>query len=113
MTSEEQYDEYYEWAKQKLKGIETSKQETINELAEKLENSGMPLEMISAEISRNLEGYVSDRYVRDCLNEKYKVKRKQTSKPNEKEKEEILVGEDTQETRKSAEVVPQSSITKS
>ena len=41
---------YYEEAKQKPKDAEKSKQDTIKELARKLENSGMPLEKICRDL---------------------------------------------------------------
>ena len=46
----------------------------------------MPLEKICSEICRNVEGYAAERYIRDCLDEKYKeVKKrhKQTEKDEE------------------------------
>lgn len=78
----EEYEEHYEWARQKLKTIEQSKQQTINELAQKLEQSGMPLEKICSEICRHLEGYASEQYIRKCLDPKYKEVEKR-HKPKE------------------------------
>jgi len=53
----------------------------IKQLAEKLEAAGMPLEMISSEIIRELNNYdVSERYIRSCLDDKYKDAPKKRNK---------------------------------
>ena len=77
MRTELTYDEHYDWAKSQLRKLENSKKKVIIELAIRLENSGMPVESICANISSNLsqDGYATDRYVREVLdNTKYKRK---------------------------------------
>lgn len=75
------YNEHYLWAKDELRKTESKKREIIHGLAIRLEESGMLVESICAEISNNLsrEGYVTDRYVREVL-EKTKYKRKYQNK---------------------------------
>lgn len=71
------YDEHYIWAKDELRKTESKKREIILGLAIRLEESGMLVESVCAEISNNLsrDGYVTDRYVREVLeNTKYKRK---------------------------------------
>jgi hypothetical protein len=68
---------YYNEAKEKISNLEKSKKQVVKELAEKLEGTGMPIEFICSEICRNLTGYVNEDYIRDCLDEKYKEKKKQ------------------------------------
>ena len=75
------YDEHYSWAKDELRKTEFKRREIILGLASRLEESGMLVESICAEISNNLsrDGYVTDRYVREVL-EKTKYKRKYQNK---------------------------------
>jgi len=75
------YNEHYLWAKDELRKTESRKREIIHGLAIRLEESGMLVESICAEISNNLsrDGYVTDRYVREVL-EKTKYKRKYQNK---------------------------------
>lgn len=55
-----------------MKYWEGQKQHTIRTLAEKLEAAGMPTEDICAEISNELYGYTTRRYVEQVLDDKYK-----------------------------------------
>lgn len=66
----------FENARNALQALEGNKQEIIKTLADELEKLGYPLDMISEAISSNLEGYVSARYVRETLEEKYKNKKR-------------------------------------
>jgi hypothetical protein len=75
----------FEWALNELKEInekveelDGKKREIILELAKRLEESGMPKDMISEEISKHLKGYISDRYVQGCLKHEYKNQKKST-----------------------------------
>jgi len=75
----------FEWALNELKEInekveelDGKKREIILELAKRLEESGMPKEMICEEISKHLKGYISDRYVQGCLKHEYKNQKKST-----------------------------------
>jgi hypothetical protein len=76
VTSNDNYELHFDWAKSELKGLEAKKQETIRELARRLEHDGMPSELISSEIAKQLDGYASARYIRQCLNDRYKQKGK-------------------------------------
>jgi hypothetical protein len=88
MTSENYHNEdkkdsvakLFENARNQLKRIEERKQTdvrvVIEELAQDLENEGFPTDMICEEMSLQLRGYCSSRYIRECLEEKYKNKRK-------------------------------------
>lgn len=78
------YDEHYLWAKDELRKTESKKRGIILGLAIRLEESGMLVESICAQISNNLsrDGYVTDRYVREVL-EKTKYKRKYQNKLTE------------------------------
>ena len=76
---EEQFDtkkfkEYFDEAKYQLKFWEGKKQTTIQDLAKKLENAGMPTHMICAEIIKELEGYAAKRWIETVLDDKYKRK---------------------------------------
>jgi len=64
----------FDEARYQLKYWEGQKQETIRTLAEKLEAAGMPCEDICAEISNELYGYTTRRYVEQVLDDKYKRK---------------------------------------
>src|SRR4249920_3028634 len=70
----------FENARNQLKQIEERKQanvrKIIEELAQDLENEGFLTEMICEEMSVQLRGYCSSRYIRECLEEKYKNKKK-------------------------------------
>lgn len=75
----------FEWAVNELKEINAKveeldgkKREIILELARRLEESGMPKDMISEEISKRLDPYISDRYVQGCLKSEYKNQKKST-----------------------------------
>jgi hypothetical protein len=48
------YKQYFEWARNELKQLTKWKIGIIKQLAEKLEAAGMPLEMLSSEITRDL-----------------------------------------------------------
>jgi hypothetical protein len=74
------YQALYEWAKAQFTRIELAKRQVIKELAERLEAAGMPVELIAAEIAHNLEGYVSEQYVRRSLDKKYKQEEKAREK---------------------------------
>jgi hypothetical protein len=75
------YKQYFEWARNELKQLTKWKIGIIKQLAEKLEAAGMPLEMISSEITRELNDYdVSERYIRSCLDHKYKDASKKRNK---------------------------------
>jgi len=66
---------YEELVKMTLKEaslFEKTKKKRIIILAKKLENGGSPKDMISQKITRDLEGWVNPKYVRDCLGEAYK-----------------------------------------
>lgn len=62
----------FDEARYQLKYWEGQKQNTIRTLAEKLEAAGMPPEDICAEISNELYGYTTRRYVEQVLDDKYK-----------------------------------------
>src|SRR3989442_13816268 len=75
----------FEWALNELREIHAKveeldgkKREIILELAKRLEESGMPKELISEEISKHLEAYISHRYVQGCLKQEYKNQKKST-----------------------------------
>lgn len=68
----QEFEQHFEWAKNRFKDLEKSKQDTIRELAFRLEQSGMPLKNICSEICKNLEGFTTSRYIRECLDTKYK-----------------------------------------
>jgi hypothetical protein len=75
----------FEWAINELKEINAKveeldgkKREIILELARRLEESGMPKDMISEEISKRLDPYMSDRYIQGCLTHEYKNQKKST-----------------------------------
>lgn len=59
-----------------FENIEQVKKKRIIILAKKLERLGTPMEMICQKISRDLQGLVSSSYVRLCLGDEYKNKRK-------------------------------------
>lgn len=52
--------------------IEGIKKKRIKILAKKLEQGKTPREMISQKITRDLQGWVNSKYVRECLGEAYK-----------------------------------------
>jgi hypothetical protein len=72
---------------QYLDEFEKAKKEHIIILAKKLEKLGTPKDMISQQISRDLEGRVSSSYVRRCLAKDYKdrkqIRENSTSRPRE------------------------------
>jgi len=75
------YKQYFEWARNELKQLTKWKIGIIKQLAEKLEAAGMPLEMIYSEITRELNDYdISERYIRSCLDDKYKDASKKRNK---------------------------------
>lgn len=95
------YEEQIEWAKAEFKNLENKKQKIILELAKRLADAEMVEDTICEYISEQLqaEGYVTARYVRDCLPEKYKRKYKKNSEPTSdidpnKDTEKILIGTD-------------------
>jgi len=63
-----------------IEELEGKKSVIILELARKIEERGMPKHMISSEISKNLEPYISDRYVQGCLEDEYKDRKKSTGR---------------------------------
>src|SRR5215510_14073764 len=70
-----------EQAKNRLKQIEDSKnvqkKQVIMETVKQLEDNGVPKEMISDIMSKELEGYASSSYIRQCLSDEYKDAKKQ------------------------------------
>jgi hypothetical protein len=70
----------FDEARYQLKYWEGQKQNTIRTLAEKLEAAGMPCEDICAEISNELYGYTTRRYVEQVLDDKYKRKPREVIK---------------------------------
>jgi hypothetical protein len=70
------YDQVVKLTLKELEDIEHVKKKRIIILAKKLESLGTPKEMISQQISRDLQGLVNSSYVRLCLGEAYKDKQK-------------------------------------
>jgi len=72
---------WFDWARNELGNLDKAKADIIKTLAEGLEKSGLPLDMICEEISNGLAdaSNISPGYVRFVLPDKYKNKKKQTS----------------------------------
>jgi|GEM_PF-6324902 len=66
------YEELVQLTLKEAKQIEETKKMRIIILAKKLENGATPIAMISQRITRDLQGYVNSKYVRDCLAQEYK-----------------------------------------
>jgi hypothetical protein len=95
------YEEQIEWAKGEFKNLENKKQKIILELAKRLADADMVEDTICEYISEQLqsEGYVTARYVRDVLPEKYKRKYKKNSEVTtdidpKNDPEKIIIGTD-------------------
>src|SRR5438094_3773227 len=67
-----QWQQILDAAKEALEKNDNTKKGIIRKTAELLENNGMPLEMICGAISRELREFASGKYIRDCLDDKYK-----------------------------------------
>lgn len=65
---------FFDDARYQLKYWQQKKQTTIAELAKKLENAGMPCELIAAEIFNELTPLISRKYLETVLEDKYKRK---------------------------------------
>jgi hypothetical protein len=66
------YEQLIELTLQEARQTESTKKKRIIILAKKLENGGTTIDMISQKITRDLEGWVNSKYVRECLGEVYK-----------------------------------------
>lgn len=66
------YEELVQLTLKEAEQLEDTKKKRIKILAKKLEKGGIPREMISQKITRDLQGWVNSKYVRECLEEAYK-----------------------------------------
>jgi hypothetical protein len=69
---DKRFSSIFETAKNRLKEVEESKKQVVKDTAKKLEELGMPKEMISSAMTKELEGYVSRQYINAILGEEYK-----------------------------------------
>jgi hypothetical protein len=66
------YEELVQLTLEEAKHVDDTKKKRIRILAKKLEDTGSPKYMISQKITRDLQGWVNSKYVRECLGEGYK-----------------------------------------
>jgi hypothetical protein len=67
-----QWQKIIDKANEELKENENTKKGIIRKTAELLESSGMPLAMICGAISNGFHEFADERYIRGCLDKKYK-----------------------------------------
>src|SRR5215469_18719123 len=67
-----QWQKIIDKAKEELKENENTKKGIIRKTARLLESSGMPLAMICGAISNGFREFADERYIRGCLDKKYK-----------------------------------------
>jgi hypothetical protein len=90
--NDEEISNLFEDARNQLDKVEEQakdkKRQIVIDLAEKLEGK-IPTDTISIEIVNQLRGSVSERFIHECLDEKYKQKHKvENAKKQKKEEEE-------------------------
>lgn len=67
-----QWQKIIDEAKEELKKNDNTKKGIIRNTAKLLETNGMPLKMICGYISKEFHEFADGRYIRDCLDDKYK-----------------------------------------